>query len=117
MLRRLWHISQSDAAESRGDWFAAAHHLGQLHQLADPGDNLAALRVRRMRVRALGNGSKSLQPAEKASAEEQALADAYHLLDLPLHAVPWWLGPERHGAMLRALHGAEAGLLRANSLK
>ena len=42
-----------------------------------------------------------------ASPSEQTLADAYHTLDWPVHAVPAWLGREYHAALLRGLRAAE----------
>ena len=125
--RRRWHHAQADASTANGSWFAAAHHIVQLHNMADPVDNLHALRVRYLRARtlqytadagALAASAKRL--IEKADATEQALADWYHTLDYPPHAVPWWLGLDAHAAhaahaaLLRALRGAEERLLLAS---
>jgi hypothetical protein len=117
--RRRWHVAEAAAAGPAGQWFAAAHHLGQLHRMAGPADDLAVLRVRHLRARTLQHAADAKpllagakRPASQAADEERALADAYVLLDVPPHAVPSWLGAGRHAALLAALRAAEERLLR-----
>ena len=112
--RRLWHAAAADGAESEGEWFAAAHHLTHLHQLADAADNLVALHVRLLRARTLEHAvdakpllANARQPAERATAEERALADVYFYLDVRPFAVQWWLGSDVHATVLGHLRAAE----------
>ena len=115
----LWHRREVADAEWSGQWFAAAHHLAHLHQIADAADNLSALRVRYLRARTLYHtaDAKSLQAVtakrktEQADAPEQTLAVWYHTLAWPPHAVPWWLGADDQESLLRTLRGAEERLL------
>jgi hypothetical protein len=116
--RRRWHSAEADAALSAGQWFAAAHHLGQLHQMADPADDLAVLRVRYLRARTLQHAADAKpllagarRPAAQASDQERALADLYFPFDVPPHVVPGWLGADRHAALLAVLRSAEERLL------
>jgi hypothetical protein len=114
VLRRLWHQTEAAAAEKNGAWFAAAHHLAQLHRMADPADNLAALRVRFLRARTLYDSDRPLSltaavdrvPPDTTDEEEQALADLYNRLDWPPYAVPSWFA-NSHSTMLRHLRLAE----------
>jgi hypothetical protein len=116
----VWQEQGAARHEKAEQWFAAAFHLVQLHRHAAAGDEAAALRVRRLRALTLlgAADAKPLQvavskyPADKADATEQVLADLYHTLDWPAHAVPWWLGRDAHAALLHSLRTAEArGLL------
>ncbi len=133
VLRRLWHLSEAANAEKRREWFAAAHHLRQLQLMADPADNLPALRVRDLRARSAS--ARVLKPFEIANLVaragspgeavlwnltlafgdfrkpppadvEQDLADLYHWLDWPPFAVPSWLS-DTHATILRAILAAE----------
>ena len=71
------------------------------------------LRVRELNVSTLQHAAdtKPLQAAAserraaKADATERALADAYLLLDVPPHAVPWRLGTVSQIAATHALRG------------
>jgi hypothetical protein len=117
-MRLLWHRGEALQAEQSAQWFAAAHHLGQLLLLADAQDSAAALRVRRLRALTLAEvadakapQAAAKRPADKAAAAEQALADAYQAWDRPPHAVPWWLGRGAHAALLRQLRAAEGRFL------
>src|SRR5262249_26267838 len=95
VARRLWHHAEADAALSAGHWFAAAPHLGQLHQMADPADDLSVLRVRYLRARTLQDAADpkpllagAQRPAGQATDQERAVANFYFLLDVPPHALP-----------------------------
>src|SRR5262249_57016164 len=74
VARRRWHIAEAGAALSAGQWFAAAHHLGQLHLLADPADDLAVLRVRYLRARTLQHAAdaKALEASARRPATQAA---------------------------------------------
>jgi WD40 repeat protein len=117
----VWHRSEAAESERSGQWFAAAHHLRQLLGLADPNDNAAALRVRRLRALTVLDAARpdALRKAiadsttDKVTATEAALAYVYHALDWPAHAVPWWLGRDAHATLLLHLRAAEAQLLQA----
>jgi WD40 repeat protein len=118
--RRRWHHAEADAALSDGHWFAAAHHLGQLHQMAGPADDLAVLRVRYLRARTLQYAADpkpllpgAQRPAAQASDQERALAAAYFLFDVPPHALPSGLGAALHASRLVGLRAAEERLLQA----
>ena len=92
-----------------------------LRLLADPQDNPSVLTVRRLRALTLLDAADAKlllavlanQPADKADAAEQTLADWNHALDWPPHAVPWPLDADAHDAILRSLRGAEERLLLA----
>src|SRR5262249_37471352 len=118
VARRRWHLAEADAAGSAGQWFAAAHHLGRLHQMADPADDPAVLRLRYLPPRTLQHAARAKaleaaarRPANQAADEERLLADAYLLLDVPPHAIPGWFGAERHAALLAQLRAVEGRLL------
>ena len=114
-----WLRSEAADSEANQQWFAAAHHLHQLQLLADAQDNTTVLAVRRLRVLTLLDAADAKpllaatakRPADKADAAEQALADWYHTLDWPPHAIPWPLDADSHAAILRTLRGAEERLL------
>ena len=114
-----WHRDEAADSEAKHQWFAAAHHLHQLRLLAAPQDNPAVLAVRRLRALTLLDAADAKpllavtakRPADKADAAEQALADWYHTLDWPPHAIPWPLDADSHAAILRTILGAEERLL------
>ena len=113
-IRSLWHREEAAQAERAGQWFAAAHHLGQwLFEAKEGFDELA---VRRLRALTLLHAPKTeplrsrmiARPPARAEATERALAGVYLALDWPPPAIPWWLSADAHARFLDALRNAEA---------